>query len=170
MTYQQRLGKRSSQHWGEIDLLHRMREELGIEKCWDFGDEIVRLKQAEMEKEGQANRRTLNNTNNNGKKKKKKNELSKLEKLIKLEKQCDKSGLVAHHVKFGHRINFQDIKVIDRDSNRSKLETIETLHIKTTSNNINKKDDLNRIKNCYDGILCKIRKIKDKKLMPDRKL
>jgi hypothetical protein len=134
-----------------------MREELGIEKCWDFCDEIVRLKQAEMEKEGQENRRTSNNTNNNVKKKlkKKKNELSKLEK------QCEKSGLVVHHVKFGHRINFQDIKVIDRDSNRSKLGTIKTLHIKTTSNNINKKGDLNRIKNCYDGILCKIRKIKD---------
>ncbi len=119
----------------------------------------TRLKQAELQKEDQENRRTSNDTTYNGKKKKK-SELSKLEN----------SSNWRSNVRIWHRTNFQDIKVIDRDSNRSKLETIETLHIKTTSNNINKKDDLNRIKNCYDGILCKIRKIKDKKLMPDRKL
>jgi hypothetical protein len=53
--------------------------------------------------------------------------------------------------------------VIDREQNRQKLEILEMLHIKTNENNMNKKEDLNKIKKHYDGILSKIRKHNNRK-------
>jgi hypothetical protein len=161
MTYQQRLLKRGEQHFGDIEAVHRLREELKIDKMWDFGDEILKLKQIELEKDGSSHQKL----NKEPGKRRKKGDITKLEKLDKLEKLCEKSGLVSHHVKYGHRLDFKNIKIVDRERNRKKLEIIETLHIKTTSNNMNKKEDLNKIKNCYDGVLTKIRKKNDQRLL-----
>jgi hypothetical protein len=138
-----------------------LREELKIDKMWDFGDEILKLKQIELEKE-RSNHQKLKKEPG---KRRKKGDTTKLEKLEKLEKLCEKSGLVSHHVKYGHRLDFKNIKIVDRERNRKKLEIIETLHIKTTSNNMNKKEDLNKIKNSYDGVLTKIRKKNDQQLL-----
>ncbi len=118
-----------------------------------------------MEKEKSCPKKPRNLTPG---KRRKKNDETKLEKLTKLEKICEKFGLVSHHVKYGHRLDFQNIKIVDRERNRKNLEIIETLHIKTTSNNMNKKEDLNKIKNCYDAVLTKIRKKNDEQLLRNK--
>jgi hypothetical protein len=94
---------------------------------------------------------------------KKKSEETRSDKIKKLAKQYENSGLVNHHACTGHRIDFQKIRIVEKESNRSKMEILEVLQHKTNANNINKKEDLTKIKNNYDGILTKIRKKNDKK-------
>jgi hypothetical protein len=139
MTHRQYLGKRIDQHFEDIKYLHRLRENCKIDKVWDIEKEIedkinsIESKEPTMTKHLKA-----------------------------LEKQCEKSGLVAHHIKNGHRFNFQNVKIIDKECNKKKLEILEVLHIKT-NNNTNKKEDINRIKNTYDGILQKVRKSNERR-------
>jgi hypothetical protein len=63
----------------------------------------------------------------------------------------------------GYRIDFQNAKIIDREQNRKKLKILEVLHMKTNEQNMNKKEDLNKIKNHYDWVLSKIRKHNNRK-------
>ncbi len=137
---QQRLGKREEHHLGDIICLHKIRKELGIEKEFDIKEDIEKMKAEIIEKLAEEKREGREK----GRKAKECNE--KLNKVKKLEAQCEKSGLVAHHIQLGHRIDFQNAKVIDREQNRKKLEILEMLHIKTNENNMNKKEDLNKIK------------------------
>jgi hypothetical protein len=165
----QRVGTRLGQHLGDIELLHRMREELNIEKLYDFKDEIDILLEKESEsdktKKGNGQEEPKNATKDGKTKRtrKKKSEETKLDKVKKLAKQYEKSGLVNHHATTGHRIDFQNARIVERESNRSKLEILEVLHIKTNENNINKKEDLAKIKNNYDGVLMKIKKKNERK-------
>jgi hypothetical protein len=92
-----------------------------------------------------------------------KKESSQMTDLKKLLKQCKKSGITTHHAETGHSMNFKEIKIVDRENNKRKLEILETLHIKTTKN-MNKKEDSKVLKNVYHGILCKIRKRKTREV------
>jgi hypothetical protein len=154
---QQRFGKRKEQHLGDIIYLHKLRMDLGIEKTFDIKEDIDKLRAEIIEKIEEEKK----GGRENGRKTKEYSE--KLTKIKKLETQCEKSGLVAHHIKLGHRIDFQNAKIIDREQNRKKLEILEVLHIKTNEQNMNKKEDLNKIKNHYDGVLSKIRKHNNRK-------
>jgi hypothetical protein len=151
---QQRVGTRLNQHLGDIELLHRMREECGIEELFDFKKEIDDLLEKELKNDG--NKQESQNLDTNGGKtkrtRKKKSEETRLDKIKKLARQYEKSGLVNHHICTGHRIDFKNTRIVERESNRSKLEILEVLHIKTNSNNINKKEDLAKIRNNYDGV------------------
>jgi hypothetical protein len=49
--------------------------------------------------------------------------------------------------------------------NKRKLEILETLHIKS-SDNMNKKEDNNKIKNTCNGILQKIKRRKKSRVVP----
>jgi hypothetical protein len=164
----QRVGKRLDQHLGDIEFLHKLREELEIEKLYDFKEEVDVLLEKELEnerKKGNNQEEPKNTTKDGGAKRtrKKKCDETRLDKVKKLAKQYEKSGLVNHHATTGHRIDFQNARIVERESNRSKLEILEVLHIKTNDNNINKKEDLAKIRNNYDGILMKIKKKNERK-------
>jgi hypothetical protein len=161
---QQRVGKRLDQHLGDIELLHKMREDCGIGKPYDFKKDIEEMLDIELKKESKKQENQSVATNEKTKRtRKKKSEETRLDKIKKLAKQYEKSGLVNHHACTGHRIDFRNTKVVEKESSRSKLEILEVLHIKTNSNNINKKEDLAKIRNNYDGVLTKIRKKNDRK-------
>jgi hypothetical protein len=121
-----------------------MRKDVKIEKMFDISDEIERKITEEESK------------NNNNK--------EKIKKLQKLVKQCEKSGLVSHHIQLGHRLNFKNTKILDKEQNKKKLEVLEVLHIKTNEN-MNKQEDTNLIKTTYDGILHKIKKKNNNKIL-----
>jgi hypothetical protein len=143
MTHRQYLKKRLGQHFADIECLHKLRNDLKIEKIFDISNEIEKMTEIEN---------------------KKKNNKEKINKLLKLSKQCEKSGLVNHHIKLGHRLDFKNTKILDKELNKKKLEVLEVLHIKTNEN-MNKKEEINLIKTTYDGILQKIKKKnKNKKL------
>ncbi len=161
---QQRVGTRLNQHLGDIELLHKLREECRIDKPYGFKKEIEDILEIELKKE--SKKQEVENVATAEKVKrtrKKKSEETRLDKIKKLARQYEKSGLVNHHACTGHRIDFQKTRIVEKESNRSKLEILEVLHIKTNTNNINKKEDLAKIKNNYDGVLTKIRKKNDKK-------
>jgi hypothetical protein len=144
MTHRQFLHKRLGQHFADIECLHKMRKDVKIEKMFDISDEIE-IKITEEESK-----------NNNNK--------EKIKKLQKLVKQCEKSGLVSHHIQLGHRLNFKNTKILDKEQNKKKLEVLEVLHIKTNEN-MNKQEDTNLIKTTYDGILHKIKKRNNNKIL-----
>jgi hypothetical protein len=170
---QQRVGKRLDQHLGDIELLHKWRVEFGIENEFGFKKDIDRIMTSEIMKEqekGNQNNQEISNSPHTTKKRtrKKKNEETRLDKIKKLSKQYEKSGIVSHHVNLGHRIDFNNTKLVERESNRTKLEILEMLYIKTNSNNMNKKGDLLKLKNNYDGVLNKIKNRNERKLQRNK--
>jgi hypothetical protein len=170
---QQRVGRRLDQHLGDIELLHKWRIELGIQKEFDFKEDIDKLMANEMMKEtvkGSQNNEEANKKSQIiGKRtRKKKNEETRLDKIKKIAKQYEKSGIVSHHVNLGHRIDFNNVKILDKESNRAKLEVLEMLHIKTNSNSMNKKEDLVKLKNNYDGVLDKVRTRNERRLLRNK--
>jgi hypothetical protein len=170
---QQRVGRRLDQHLGDIELLHKWRVEFGIEKEFGFKEDIDRIMASEIMKEqekGNPNSQEISNKPQTTKKRtrKKKNEETRLDKIKKLSKQYEKSGIVSHHVNLGHRIDFNNAKVVERESNRTKLEILEMLYIKTNSNNMNKKEDLLKLRNNYDGVLNKIKNKNERRLLRNK--
>jgi hypothetical protein len=144
MTHRQYLQKRLKQHFGDIECLHKLRNKVKIDKVFDIKEEIEeKLKHENNKKSG---KNTENITN-----------------LKKLQKQCEKSGLVTHHIELGHRLDFKNTKIIDKEENKKKLEILEILHIKTNEN-FNKKEEINKMKSTYDGILLKIKKKNSKRI------
>lgn len=139
MTHRQHLGKRIEQHADDIENFHKTRKKCRIKNEQNIKDEI--------EKKMDAEREDTQSTKN-------KNESETIKNLKKLEKLCSKSGITTHHINTGHNLNFTNPRIIEKEENKKKLEIIETLHIKTTDN-MNKKEDVNKVKTAYDGILNK---------------
>jgi hypothetical protein len=152
MTFRQYLETRQEQHQDDIKTIDKLTRKYRIE-CEPNMINEIELK-IEVEKDKQ-------NTN------KTKTESSKSKDLKKLLKQCRKSGITTHYSETGHKIDFQNIKIVDRENNKRKLEILETLHIKS-SDNMNKKEDNNKIKNTYNGILHKIKKRKKSRFAPPK--
>jgi hypothetical protein len=103
---QQRVGTRLNQHLGDIELLQKLREECRIDKPYDFKKEIEDFLEIELKKESNKQEDQIVATAEKTKRtRKKKSDETRLDKIKKLAKQYEKSGLVNHHACTGHRIS-----------------------------------------------------------------
>ena len=69
----------------------------------------------------------------------------------------ENSALVEHINVSDHSFNFTNVKILDRENNRTKREFLEMLHIHTHNNNINRKQDILFLKNTYKTALNKFK-------------
>ena len=58
-------------------------------------------------------------------------------------------------------MDFENFKIIDKHNNKRRLGILEVLHIKT-NDNINKREDCNKMGNLYDYIISNIKKSKNR--------
>lgn len=84
------------------------------------------------------------------------NNIKRIKELKTYNTKCEKSGITSHYTNLEHEMDFENYKIIDKSNSRKKLEILEMLHIKT-NNNINKKEDLTKMGNLYDGLLSNIK-------------
>lgn len=137
ITHKQHLKTRIKQHKGDIKTVQNNLKKVRIN---DSNNIKIRITE-EIQKE--ENSKIPNTT--------------RLTNLKRIDRQSEKSGLVAHHTHLSHKIDFDNAKIIDKMSNKFKLQTLEILHIKTNEN-MNKKEDTNSLGILYDGILLNITK------------
>lgn len=64
-----------------------------------------------------------------------------------------KTALASHHFETGHSFNFNNIELLDRESNLKKRQYLEMIHINCTKDTINKQTDTNNLSKMYHNIL-----------------
>lgn len=126
------LRTRLCQHRRDILNYHRLREKLNID-LMTHPDEIREI----LRTEKKPGRKRM------------------LDRLLRL---SEKSGLVAHHTKEFHRLDFHQTETVQMENNRNKLSTLEILHMKLNCN-MNKKDDSEQLK-VYDGVINKLKQLR----------
>ena len=66
------------------------------------------------------------------------------------------SALALHHINTGHGFDFNNAKILERDSNYYSRLFLKMSHINKTKNEINFKSDTQQISNIYCNILNQI--------------
>lgn len=66
------------------------------------------------------------------------------------------SALVDHSLRLNHSPNFDEVKILDKETNYSKRNILEMIHIKTTDNTMNKQTDSLSLTNSYNSIINKL--------------
>jgi hypothetical protein len=64
----------------------------------------------------------------------------------------NRTALEDHVVNEGHRFDFDNMKILDMNSNHGKLKTLEMLHI-NANNTVNKRSDVANTIHQYSGLL-----------------
>lgn len=136
LTQRQYLETRIGQHKDNVKGILNLSRKLGVTSNNIKGNLEEKLK-VEEEKGNEMSTRTKN--------------------LRKLQKDCEKSGLVTHVAETGHNLDYKNTKIVDRSNHKNTLEILEILHIKINKN-LNKKEDLKQLGGSYDGLLLNLKR------------
>lgn len=88
-----------------------------------------------------------------------------IEKIWERPDEAAKHGecaLAEHYRNFGHDMDFQKTKILDRERNLDKRRTLEALHIWTNENTCNERTDTDGISKIYSDILTKVKRQLDR--------
>jgi hypothetical protein len=141
LTFKQTLGIRMHQHMNDCKLIVRLAKECNI-------DNLSNIKKETRDKIASININMQENIDQ------KDNKIlrGKLDRLVKLSRLCEKSGLTSHFSETGHQIDFPNIKILERSNSRFKLGVLEMCRIKQKKG-LNKCKDTDNLDPSYFGII-----------------
>ena len=70
-------------------------------------------------------------------------------------KHTHRTALVGHHMDTGHVFNFEEVRILDKENNKYKLNISEMIWIYKKEKTVNIKSDTNDLSKVYIGLINK---------------